>query len=196
MEAKEPVQHSMGAVCVGGSVIALKFKDGVIMSSDTAVSYGSMRAYKHQERYHKINDEVAVASSGEMSDFQEIKKIFQEKEETEFVENCGQFLKPQDYANYLSRVQYNRRMRGNPLFCSSIVAGVRKETGEATISYVDMNGLKIDGPYRATSLGNYFCQVLIENSHKEDMSEADAIKLLEDCQRVLFYKDKRCTDEI
>ena len=66
---ENPLQHSIGAVNVGSSVLALKYKDGVMIAADTAISYGGMRKEKDAKRIKKLNDEVIYASSGEMADF-------------------------------------------------------------------------------------------------------------------------------
>ena len=66
-----------------------------------------------------------------MSDFQELQRILKNKLEGDLIEDDGaQFLKPKDYFNYLSRLNYQRRMKGDPLWNGTIVGGVRKDTGE------------------------------------------------------------------
>ena len=187
----------MGAINVAGGVFAVKYKDGILLSTDTLISYGSMRAFKDQERFFQINESTVLASFGEASDYQEIKKLLREKEEEDAIANDGaQFLKTKDYWNYLSRVQYHRRMKMNPLFTNNIVAGVDKASGEKFVGGVDVYGTRNTGDFYATGLGLYYCQVLLQNAHSNDMSQADAIKLLEDCQRILFYRVKRCLDKI
>ena len=69
---ENPLQHSIGAVNVGSSVLALKYKDGVMIAADTAISYGGMRQTKDAKRIKKLNDELIYASSGEMADFQNL----------------------------------------------------------------------------------------------------------------------------
>ena len=69
---ENPLQHSIGAVNVGSSVLALKYKDGVMIAADTAISYGGMRKEKDARRIVKLNDECVYASSGEMADFQNL----------------------------------------------------------------------------------------------------------------------------
>ena len=59
---------------VGTSVMAIRYKDGVMIAADTAISYGGMRAVKNARRIEKLNDECVYACSGEMADFQELKK--------------------------------------------------------------------------------------------------------------------------
>eukprot|EP00997_Jenningsia_sp_PLL12_P006810 NODE_3383_length_780_cov_98.983584_g2826_i0.p2 GENE.NODE_3383_length_780_cov_98.983584_g2826_i0~~NODE_3383_length_780_cov_98.983584_g2826_i0.p2 ORF type:complete len:107 (+),score=10.07 NODE_3383_length_780_cov_98.983584_g2826_i0:46-366(+) len=105
MKHQEPVTASTRAVNVAGAVMAVKFKDGVLLSTDTLVTYGSMRAYRDQPRFINVNNETVAVSSGEASDYQEIKKLFEEKQEFDEIANDGaQFYKPKDYWNYLSRI--------------------------------------------------------------------------------------------
>ena len=66
---ENPLQHSLGAVNIGTSVMAIRYKDGVMLAADTAISYGNMRRVKDARRIEKLNDECIFASSGEMADF-------------------------------------------------------------------------------------------------------------------------------
>jgi 20S proteasome subunit beta 7 len=106
--------------------MAIKYADGVMLAADTAVAYGSMKKTKHSCRMAEISKETVIACSGEMSDFQELIKIFREKHEGDVMENDGaHFFKPKDYFNYLSRVNYQRRMKMDPLWNGTLVGGVR-----------------------------------------------------------------------
>lgn len=144
-----------------------------------------------------MSEECALASSGEMSDFQELTKILKEKYESDVIENDGaNFLKPRDYFNYLGRINYQRRMKMNPLWNGNIIGGVRKDTGEVFLGMVDLYGLKVEGNFLLTGLAAHYCQVLMQNAWKPDLTEQEARKVIEDCMRVLFYRDKKASDEI
>jgi 20S proteasome alpha/beta subunit len=54
---------------VGGSVIGLYYNNGIMIACDNIVSYGNCARYKNVERIAKINDYIAMASTGEYSDF-------------------------------------------------------------------------------------------------------------------------------
>ena len=45
-----PTGHTQAPVNIGSSIIALKYKDGVMIAADTAVAYGSMKHYKGIQR--------------------------------------------------------------------------------------------------------------------------------------------------
>ena len=81
----DPVKHSQRAVNTGTSVLACKYKDGIMIAADTNICYGSMKEFKHQQRIVGISDECAIACSGEMSDFQEMIKTLREKNENDMI---------------------------------------------------------------------------------------------------------------
>lgn len=184
-------------VNIGTSVMGIKYNGGVMIAADTSVAYGSMKKTKHTSRITKLSDETALTCSGEMSDYQELLKIFKEKYESDVIENDGAlFYKPKDYFNFLSRLNYQRRMKGDPLWNGSIVAGVRKDDGEVFLGTVDYFGTKIEGNFLLTGMAAHYGQVLMQNAWKPDLSEAEARKVIEDVMRVLFYRDKKAADEI
>lgn len=177
--------------------MGIRYNGGILLAADIGVAYGSMRKTKKAQRIARLSSETAIACSGEMSDFQELQKIFREKHEADLLENDGaQFLKPKDYFNYLSRINYQRRMKMDPLWNGSIVGGVRADNGEIFLGMVDLYGTKVEGNFLLTGLAAHYCQVLLQNAWTPDLSEADARKVLEDCMRVMFYRDKKASDEI
>ena len=186
-----------GPVNVGTSVFALKYKDGIMVAADTAISYGSMLMFKDARRMAKLGDEAILACSGEMADFQNLVKLLDEKYEEDLIENDGAtFFHPKDYYNWVSRTQYQKRMKGDPLWVTAVIGGINKTTGEVFLGRSDFHGTKIEADYIITGLGAHFCEVLLANNWRADMSEAEARKLMEDCMKVMFYRDKKAHDKI
>ena len=55
LEAKDhvdPTKHTQQPITTGTSVIAIKYRDGVMMIADSMVSYGSLQRYKKVKRIH------------------------------------------------------------------------------------------------------------------------------------------------
>lgn len=77
-DAAGPRQHTQYPYVTGTSVLAIKYKDGVMVACDTLGAYGSTKRYKSIERIKRINDHVVLAASGEISDFQYILKLLDE----------------------------------------------------------------------------------------------------------------------
>lgn len=69
VSVQEPVGHTQVPVNIGTSVFGLKYKDGIMLAADTAVSYGSMKKSKKAQRMAVLSKESAIACSGEMADF-------------------------------------------------------------------------------------------------------------------------------
>ena len=46
-KAHQPIAHTTSPIVTGASVVALKFRDGVIIGTDTLCSYGSMADFKY-----------------------------------------------------------------------------------------------------------------------------------------------------
>lgn len=154
---EQPKGHTQVPVNIGSSVVGIKYKDGVMIATDTSVSYGSMKKTKHTTRMVQLSEETVLACGGEMSDFQELTKIFREKYESDVIENDGAlFYKPKDYFNSLSRLNYQRRMKGDPLWTSSIIGGVRKDNGEVFLGTVDLYGTKVEGNFLLTGLAAHY----------------------------------------
>lgn len=105
-------------------------------------------------------------------------------------------MKPRDYFNWVSRVNYQRRLKMDPLWCHTIFGGVTKSTGEVFLGQCDLYGTRIEHGYLLTGLSSHYCQVLMENNWRADMTEDEARKLLSDCMQVMFYRDKKATDRI
>jgi len=56
----------------------LFYDKGVIIASDTLVSYGNLAMFKQMDRIEAINKSTAISSSGDFSDFQEVVRLLKE----------------------------------------------------------------------------------------------------------------------
>jgi 20S proteasome subunit beta 7 len=128
---------------VGTTVFALKYKDGVMVAADTQVGYGSWLREKDFKRMTTCGDEAIFACSGEMSDYQNLKKHIDSKYEEDAIQGDGAlFWHPKEYHNFIGGYQYQKRCKMDPTMVSAIVAGVNKTTGEAFLGLSDPWGLK------------------------------------------------------
>ena len=105
-------------------------------------------------------------------------------------------MRPREYFNFIGAQNYQRRLKMNPLWCTTVVAGVNKDDGEVFLGSSDLYGTRLEQPYLLTGLASHYCQVLMENRRREDMSEDEARALILDCMKVMFYRDKKAHDQI
>ncbi|XP_027172323.1 proteasome subunit beta type-4-like [Coffea eugenioides] len=125
----------------GTSVIAIKYKDGILIAADMGGSYGSTLRYKNVnvERIRPVGKHSLIGASGEISDFQEILRYLDELILNDSMWDDGNSLGPKEVHNYLTRVMYNRRNKFNPLW-NSLILG-RLKNGQKYLG-TGRNGMK------------------------------------------------------
>jgi len=188
---KDPSKRTLSPIVTGTSVLAVKYNGGVVMAADTLGSYGSLARFYQLERMHKIGDSTAIGVGGEYSDYQFIVKTLQELDNEDYCRDDGNRLRPSEIWNYLCRVMYNRRNKFDPLWNSIVLAGYNKKEQKSFLGYVDLVGTCYQDDYVATGYGGYIALPLIRKAYRPDLTFEEAKKLIEDCLRVLFYRDAR-----
>lgn len=191
------VQRTQQPIVTGTSVLAIKYKDGVMLAADMLASYGSLARFKNIRRLVPVGEHTVIGAGGDLSDFQYIQKLLEARMVEEVLADDGHILTTPQIFEYLARIMYNRRTKGNPLWNSIVVGGVDKTTKEGFLSYVDLIGTTYSSPSIATGYGSYIAQPLLRkvlddlpNGHL-DLDHDLARKTLEDCMKVLFYRDAR-----
>ncbi|CAE7648046.1 PBG1 [Symbiodinium microadriaticum] len=147
-----------------------------MLASDTLASYGSLARYKDVRRIRKVGGSTLIGASGEYSDFQSIIEMLDVMHQSDVNIDDGYTRSPSEFHSYLRAVLYNRRNKFNPLWNQLLVAGYKDAP---FLGYVDLIGTSYEENFIAT-----------------DMEEGEARALLEDCLRVLFYRDCRASNKI
>ena len=147
-EPSTPLKNADGPIISGGSVIAIKYDKGILMGADTMMRYAGCYWYKDIQRMHQISDNIVLGSAGDYADLQKTLKMIEEKHELdEIAEDQFEFLGPKDYCKWLANLQFNKRMRVDPLYNSHIVAGLDKKSGETYLGTVDLYGNNYEAPF-------------------------------------------------
>lgn len=195
-----PRKNTQQPIITGTSVIALKFKDGIVMAADTVGSYGSLMRFNNIERLVKVGSETVVGISGDISDMQHIHHMLDELENTEEVYDSdgGHNLRAPNVHEYLSRVMYHRRNKMDPLW-NAIVVGGFNDDRTPFLRYVDLLGVTYGSSTLATGFGNHLAIPLLRRLIPSDpdyvnVLEEEARNAVMDCMRVLFYRDARSLD--
>lgn len=192
--AQQPITHTQQPVVTGTSVLGLRYADGVMLAADTLASYGSMASFKDTRRLQKVGDHTLVGASGEISDFQSITDMLEDMHQEDVNQDDGYTKSPVEIYNYLRATMYQRRNKGNPLWNQLLVAGFKAET--PFLGYVDLIGTAYEENYIATGFGAYLAMPIIRERWHADMEEGEARALLEDCLRVMYYRDCRASSRI
>jgi len=181
-------------ITTGGSVLGLKYKDGVVFACDTMICYGNTKKFPNQKRVHKVGGtNTLVAFSGEMADFQYLTRLLDDLEDEDWREQDGAIMAPSEIYSYLGRVLYNRRSKGKPLLNSLVVGGVDPSTKKTSLAYVDHQGTMFEEDFIATGFGTHFAIPILrtecDDGKWKEMSLEKAKAVLTKCMQLLFYRD-------
>jgi len=190
----DPSRRTTDPIITGSSVLAIKYKDGIMMAADTLVSYGSLARYFDLDRVLPLGKFTLIGGSGDYSDFQYIMKFLDELVTEDQIAEDGSLLYPHSIHSYLTRVMYQRRNKFDPLYNRVIVGGFRDGTSYLGMS--DLRGMAFEGNTVATGYGDYIAQPLLRKHWKPDLTYEQAKHLLESCLRVLYYRDARAHNQI
>ena len=167
------------------------------MAADCLASYGSLARFKDVQRLHALSQNCLLGVGGDISDMQYTLRMLRQYQRSEVCANDGHHLSPKQWHTALSSVQYRRRSEMNPLWNANVIAGVDK-TGEVFLGYSDLIGTTYEDDVVATGFGAYLAIPLLRKAatNAAQLSEDQAVALLEQCLRVLYYRDARSLDLI
>ncbi|KTW30132.1 hypothetical protein T552_00610 [Pneumocystis carinii B80] len=202
--------RTLKPILTGSSVLGLKFKDGVMLAADNLASYGSLAKYNDVERIFSF-EKTIIGVSGEISDFQYIKRLIHSFVIKEKNYEDGHFPSSSHIYEYLTHVLYKRRTKLDPLLNSCIVAGLDPENvsicvprsfcgqSEFFLGYVDFLGVTYSAPCIATGYGAYIAIPLLREATDDErytqLSREDARKVIDNCMRVLYCRDSRSVNK-
>lgn len=194
-------QHTVQPMVTGTSVLGIVYDGGVLLAADTLLSYGSMAKAQNIPRLHVV-EKTVIGASGEYSDFQRILEILKAKalEETTtsvmdslYTEETG--MTAENTWNYLRMLLYSRRSKLNPFWNELLVAGTDLQ-GKPFLGSVDKIGTTVRDNFIATGFGAYLAMPLLREKWRPDLTEGEARALLEDCMKILFFRDCRASPRI
>lgn len=194
ISSEENIQRTKYPIVTGTSVVAIKYKDGILMAADMGASYGSTLRNKTVDRIQQVGKHSLIGASGDISDFQEILRKLNELILYDNMWDDGNSLGPKEVYNYVTRLMYNRRNKFDPLWNSIVLGGVKN--GQKYLGMVSMIGVHYLDDHVATGFGNHLARPLLREEWKENLTFEEGVKLLEKCMRVLLYRDRSAVNKI
>lgn len=187
-----PRTVTQSPVTTGSSVLAMKYKGGVLMAADTLGSYGSMARFPDLNRIMKVNDTTVLGAGGDYADFQFISDVIQQKQIDEDCKDDGFNLKPKALHSWLTRVLYNRRSKFDPLWNTFVVAGL--QDNEPYLGFVNLQGVAFTETLLATGMGVDLCLPVMRAAMEKKgglLEYEEARTTLLQCIRLAYLRDCR-----
>ncbi|KFA64478.1 hypothetical protein S40285_01019 [Stachybotrys chlorohalonatus IBT 40285] len=199
MQNNGPKQNTQQPIVTGTSVIAIKYRDGVVMAADNLASYGSLARFTDVKRLRAYGDSALIGFSGDISDMQYLNRHLTDLQITEAYDSPDKTrLSAANLHRYLSQLLYSRRSKFDPLWNHLLVAGLDDE-GKPFLAAADLLGTTYASPSLATGFGSMLAQPILRRYAPDEeaaskLSRDDAIEIIRECMKVLFYRDARSLD--
>ncbi|KAI1192999.1 proteasome endopeptidase complex, beta subunit [Nemania serpens] len=205
MQSNGPNQHTQSPIVTGTSVLAMKFKDGVVIAADNLASYGSLARFTDVKRLRTFADTSVVGFGGDVSDMQYLDRHLTELAIDEAYTRSGSTtpsaqptLNARNLHKYLSKLLYHRRSKFDPLWNHLLVAGLDEE-GAPFLAAADLLGTTFTSPSLATGFGSMLAQPIMRRLVPDEaavaaVSREQAVACVRQCLKVLFYRDARSLD--
>jgi len=149
----------------GTTTIGVMCKDGVILASDTRVTFGTgFVAHKHGKKVYQIDDHLAMTLSGALADAQWTVDILKANARL-YKLNMGRPMPVNSAARLISNLFFSARLA--PFIAQILVAGV-DATGPHVYS-LDPFGSLTEDKCVATGSGSPIAYGVLEDQYKEDM---------------------------
>lgn len=183
-------------VTTGTSVIGLKFDGGVAIAADMLGSYGSLARYPGISRMVKINDTTVLGASGDIADLQALKEELESMMLQNDIQDDGHQYTPEAIFAFLRMLLYHRRNKFDPLWNILVVAGYNDD--KPFLGYIDKIGSAYIDDSITTGYGSHMARPLIRkalDTQDAKLSKVDAVKLLMECMKILYYRDARAINK-
>jgi len=175
----------------GATVVGIKCEDGLVVATDSLISWGTMVLTEKGIKAFKLTDSIVLASAGLTSDYQmlvnrlkaQIKLYELEREKSISVKALAKIV-----ANTL----YARRFA--PLFVQTLIVGVDDE-GPALYS-LDMGGSLLTEDYTAVGTGTRTALGVLEEKYGSEMTVKGAEELAVSAVRAGIARDVQSGGDI
>lgn len=153
------------------TIVGIKTREGVVLGSDKRASKGFFIGSKITQKIAKIDETLAVAIAGQLSDAEYLIKMA--KAERKLLElRRGFSLTVKESARLIANLAYSGLKNYQPYFVELLVAGVDEEGGH--IYAADMSGAITSEDFASSGSGSPVAYGVLESTYHKDISNEDA----------------------
>lgn len=153
----------------GATVVGIKCTDGVVVATDSLISWGTLVLSEKGIKAFKLTDTIVLASAGLVSDYQMLVNRLQAQIKL-YELNQKKSITVKALAKMLANTLYSIRM--TPLYVQTVVIGM-DPTGPQMFS-LDMGGSLIPEDITATGTGDRTAYGVLENNYRPDITVKEA----------------------
>jgi len=153
----------------GATVVGIKCTDGVVVATDTLVSWGTLVLSEKGVKAFKLTDTIVLASAGLTSDYQMLVNRLQAQIKL-YELNQKKSITVKALSKMIANTLYSTRM--SPLYVQTVVVGV--DGNGPQLYTLDMGGSLIPDEFTATGTGVGTAYGVLEDSLKTQVTVKEA----------------------
>jgi proteasome beta subunit len=168
------------------TTVGIRSKDGVVLAADKRASKGFFVGSKVVQKIFHLDDTIAVAIAGQMSDAEYLVNLA--KAERRLLElRRGYPLSVKESAKLIANITYSGMKSYNPFFVELVVAGVDREGPHVYTN--DMSGAITSEDFMSSGSGSPIAYGVLEQAYRQELTLDDAKKLGEAAVRAAMERD-------
>ena len=153
------------------TIVGIRTKEGVVLGSDRRASKGFFIGSKITQKIAKIDDNLAVAIAGQLSDADYMIKLV--KAERNLIELRRGFpVTVKESARLIANQAYTGLKNYQPYFVELLVCGVDQEGGQIFVA--DMSGAITSEEFASSGSGSPIAYGVLESIYHKDLTNEQA----------------------
>lgn len=156
------------------TIVGIKTKEGVVLGSDKRASKGFFIGSKIVQKIATIDDTLAVAIAGQLSDAEYIIKVA--KAERRLMELRRGFpLSIREATRLIANIAYSGLRNYQPYYVELLVAGVDRDG--AHVFAADMSGAITEEDFASSGSGSPIAYGVLESLYSKDITNSQASEI-------------------
>jgi proteasome beta subunit len=168
------------------TIVGIKTKEGVVLGSDKRASKGFFIGSKITQKIAKIDDTLAIAIAGQLSDAEYLIKVA--KAERKLMElRRGFSLDVKESTKLIANLAYSGLRNYQPYFVELLVAGVDQDGGHVFVA--DMSGAITNEDFAASGSGSPIAYGVLESVYNKDITNEQAKEIVSKAVAAAMERD-------
>ena len=168
------------------TIVGINCKDGVVLSSDKRASKGFFIGSKETQKILPIDDTIAVAIAGQVSDAEYLVNSVRAERKLVTLQR-GFPISVKETSKLIANIAYNGMKSYQPYYAEFIVAGVDATGPHVFIS--DMSGAISPEEYVSTGSGSPIAYGVLESSYRKDLTIEQAKSIATSAVKAAMERD-------
>eukprot|EP01123_Difflugia_compressa_P002960 TRINITY_DN1379_c0_g1_i1.p1 TRINITY_DN1379_c0_g1~~TRINITY_DN1379_c0_g1_i1.p1 ORF type:complete len:224 (+),score=37.47 TRINITY_DN1379_c0_g1_i1:38-709(+) len=172
-------EHDMGT-----SIMAVQFKDGVVMGADTRTSTGQYISNRASDKITPLHDRIFVCRSGSAADTQAIAgyvSFYLDLHANEI----GELPLVRTSAALVQQLSYNNKAH---LLAAMIIAGWDPHNG-GEVWEVTLGGSRVKLPWTISGSGSTYIYGFCDSTYKPDMTKEECLQFVQKALTLAMDRD-------